>query len=224
MNPEKLYIELPVIINSSSKINGDLEFSSEVLIDGEACGKLTSEKRITIGSHGFFKGTLHANDLVVFGRLDGDIIVSENVILHSSCTIDGCIYTKHIDLKEGANLNAQVIMSENPKATYSRLMLMPENESFAEMPLKKGRRFQPPAYNPGNFFAKVFKEMDLEMVTAQIYYSTSTDLKKINPSVSQNSSNQSVRKSRPDDQIITDLDDWRAKDPKGWFADLFPNR
>ena len=92
------------------------------------------------------------------------------------------------------------------------------------MPLKKGRRYQPPAYNPGNFFAKVFKEMDPEMVTAQIYYSTSTDLKKINPSVSQNSSNQSVRKSRPDDQIITDLDDWRAKDPKGWFTDLFPNR
>ena len=160
MRPEKTFFELPVVISMSSKINGDLEFSSEVLIEGEACGKITSEKKITIGNKGFFKGTLYANDLVVFGRLDGNIIVTENLVLHGDCTIDGFIYTKYIELKEGASVNARVIMSDDPKDSYN-------------YQIKKGRRDKQPALNPGNFFAKVFEELDTEMVTNQIYYSAS---------------------------------------------------
>jgi len=176
MKPEKTFTELPVIIGSSSKINGDLEFSSEVFVDGEACGKLTSEKRITIGENGFFKGTLYANDLVVFGRLDGDIIVKDNVVFHSSCTINGSIYTKYIDLKDGANLNARVIMSDNPKDIYDIQILMPEQEFITRVPLRKGNWNRLPALNQGKFFAKVFKELDTEMVTAQIYCSTATEI------------------------------------------------
>ena len=175
MRTEKVHIELPVIIGSSSKINGDLEFSSDVLVDGEACGKLSSERRITIGGNGFFKGTLYANDLVVFGRLDGDIIVNEHVFFHSNCTINGCLYTKYIELEDGANLNAKVIMSDNPKDIYVSQTLVSKKESNTEVLLEKGKRNHH-LTNPGSFFSNVFEEMDREMVAAQINCSTSTGI------------------------------------------------
>ena len=177
MRSEKTYLELPVIIGSFSKINGDLEFSSDVLIEGEACGKLSSEKRITIGGNGFFNGTLFARDLEVFGRLNGDIIVTGNVVFHSNCTIEGRIFTKFIDLKVGANLNGKVIMSDNPQNFYQIQVLSQETEPVDDSLMKKGKRYLPSVPNPVNFFAKVFKEMDTEMVTSQIYSSTSTELK-----------------------------------------------
>ena len=176
MRSKKIHIELPVIIGSSSKVNGELEFASEVLIEGEAFGKITSEKLVTIGGNGFFKGILYAKDLEVFGRFHGDIIVAQNVVFHSNCTIEGRIYTKYIDLKVGANVNARIIMTDNPKEIYDLQIRFPQNESVTEVSMKRVKRDQQPTPNPGSFFAKVFQELDSEIVTAQINSSTSTDL------------------------------------------------
>lgn len=134
-------MEIPTLINSSSKIKGELMFTSDVRIDGEVFGKVESDKFAIIGAEGYVKGFLRARDLVVFGRLEGNIIVSGTTILHAGSSIFGNLYTKGIEVNEGAIITARVI-------TYDKL------EAFDEAQIHLAEemiRIQPVRRNSPHF-------------------------------------------------------------------------
>ncbi len=135
-------MKIPTLINSSSKINGELVFTTEVRIDGEVFGKVESDKSIIIGAEGYVKGFLRAGDLVVFGRLEGNFIVSGSTVLHEKASVFGNLYTKVLEVKEGAMITARVV-------TYDKLEAIDEAQIYlAEEMIKvePGRR-QIPAYD-----------------------------------------------------------------------------
>jgi len=109
-------MKIPTLINSSSKINGELIFTTDVRIDGEVFGKVESDKSVIIGAEGYVKGFLRASDLVVFGRFEGNIIVSGHTILHENASVFGNLYTKSFEVKDGAVLTARIVMYEELEA------------------------------------------------------------------------------------------------------------
>ncbi len=129
-------MKIPTLINSSSKINGELIFTTDVRIDGEVFGKVESDKNVIVGAEGFVKGFLRAKDLVVFGRIEGNIIVSGITVLHEKASIFGNLYTKVFEVKDGATITAKVV-------TYEKLEALDEAQIFlAEEMIKvePGRR------------------------------------------------------------------------------------
>ena len=135
-------MKIPTLINSSSKINGELIFTTEVRIDGEVFGKVESDKSIIIGAEGYVKGFLRAGDLVVFGRLEGNFIVSGATVLHEKASVFGNLYTRVLEVKEGATITARVV-------TYDKLEAIDEAQIYlAEEMIKvePGRR-QIPTYD-----------------------------------------------------------------------------
>ena len=115
-------MKIPTLINSSSKINVELIFTTDVRIDGEVFGKVESDKSVIIGAEGYVKGFLRASDLVVFGRFEGNIIVSGHTILHENASVFGNLYTKSFEVKDGAVLTARIVMYEEP-VSYTHLTL-----------------------------------------------------------------------------------------------------
>ena len=105
-------MKIPTLINSSSKINGELIFTSDVRIDGEVFGKVESDKSVIIGAEGYVKGSLRAKDLVVFGRFEGNIVVSGLTVLHESASVFGTLYTRSFEVKDGATITARVVMCD----------------------------------------------------------------------------------------------------------------
>ena len=109
-------MKIPTLINSSSKINGELIFTTDVRIDGEVFGKVESDKSVIIGAEGFVKGFLRAKDLFIFGRFEGNIIVSGLTILHENASVFGNLYTKAFEVKDGAIITARVVMYDKLEA------------------------------------------------------------------------------------------------------------
>jgi len=109
-------MKIPTLINSSSKINGELIFTTDVRIDGEVFGKVESDKSVIIGAEGYVKGFLRAKDLVIFGRFEGNIVVSGHTILHESASVFGNLYTRTFEVKEGAVITARVVMYDKLEA------------------------------------------------------------------------------------------------------------
>jgi cytoskeletal protein CcmA (bactofilin family) len=129
-------MEIPTLINSGSRIKGELMFTTDVRIDGEVLGKVESDRNAIIGAEGYVKGFLRARDLVVFGRLEGNIVVSGTTTLHAGSSIFGNLYTKGIEIDEGAIITARVI-------TYDKLGAFDEAQiNLAEemMSMQPGRR------------------------------------------------------------------------------------
>jgi len=116
-------MEIPVFFNSDAIINGDLIFSSDIHLDCEIIGNVESEKKIIIGPEGFLKGTLRAKELVVFGRFEGDIIVSGPTTLHCGSSISGTLSTQVIEIIDCAFLNVRVnivdVMEPLDKVKYA---------------------------------------------------------------------------------------------------------
>ena len=62
------------MIGKSVKIVGDLSGSEDLVMDGELQGTIRLPgARLTIGPAARVRGDITAKDIVVFGRLDGDI-------------------------------------------------------------------------------------------------------------------------------------------------------
>ena len=109
-------MKIPTLINSSSKINGELIFTTDVRIDGEVFGKVESDKSVIIGAEGYVKGFLRAKDLVIFGRFEGNIVVSGLTTLHENASVFGNLYTRTFEVKDGAVITARVVMYDKLEA------------------------------------------------------------------------------------------------------------
>jgi len=99
----------PTLINSYSKIDGDISLTTDVRIDGTVYGVIETEKNIYIGTDGYAKGVLRAKNLVCFGRIEGSVIISGISIFHPESSFFGTLFTKDISVLYGASITAQIV-------------------------------------------------------------------------------------------------------------------
>jgi len=135
-------MEVPMVINACSKMNGELILTTDTRVDGKVFGKVESDRNIIIGTSGYIKGFLRVNNLVSFGRIEGNVIVSGTTVLHPGSSIFGNLYTKVIEVKEGAVITARVITYEKLKA-FDEAQLHLAEEMFS----KQSNRMNIPIYS-----------------------------------------------------------------------------
>ncbi|MGP1560501.1 MAG: bactofilin family protein [Helicobacteraceae bacterium] len=69
------------VIAEGTKIDGKIEITSKLHVDGEIDGTVHSKSIVTIGSRGVVKGEIYAEKLIVSGRFDGNADCKEIDIL-----------------------------------------------------------------------------------------------------------------------------------------------
>ena len=118
-------MEIPVFFNSDAVISGDLLFASDLHINCEIIWNVESEKKIVIGPDGVFKGILKARELVVFGKLEGDIIIKGSTVLHPGSAVSGTLSSQIIEIIGCAFLDIRVNIINTDDVSES-------NEFYAE--------------------------------------------------------------------------------------------
>ena len=61
------------IITAGAKINGEIELSCNLYIDGDLEGSIISKKEVNIGKNGHVKGNITTQRLVVQGHVEGSV-------------------------------------------------------------------------------------------------------------------------------------------------------
>ena len=108
------------VIVEGSKIVGDFIAESNVRIDGEIQGNVSSSSKIVIGPTGFIKGNLVCADADVEGRIEGILKVENLLSLRSKARVSGEITTGKIQIEEGAEFSGECKMSNfAPKSKTS---------------------------------------------------------------------------------------------------------
>ena len=92
-------------------INGDVKFGSELLIDGEVTGTITSTGALTIGEHGRVKADIKAGSVTILGRVDGDVVASERCVLEAGGTLRGDVESPRLALNENASFSGSAKIS-----------------------------------------------------------------------------------------------------------------
>jgi cytoskeletal protein CcmA (bactofilin family) len=90
------------ILSSDVEIKGSIKFQKELLIDGRVEGEIHSEGVLTIGENADIRGEIKTKSITVFGKVQGNITVTERCELKSKCTLQGDLKAARLVIEEGA--------------------------------------------------------------------------------------------------------------------------
>ena len=114
------------LIAANVSVNGNLDFSGGVQIDGIVNGDITSEEgsdaRLWITEKGKIKGQIKVPSITINGTVEGDVIASEHLELAANAVVKGNVYYKVIEMAQGAVVNGELHKAEEPaKASVTNL-------------------------------------------------------------------------------------------------------
>lgn len=112
---EKPSFESPERLNrlvEGVRVVGDLFADSNLRIDGEIKGNVSTSSKVVIGENGSIKGNLTCLDADIEGFIEGTLKVEGLLILRQTAKINGDIYTSRIQIDEGASFNGKCQMGK----------------------------------------------------------------------------------------------------------------
>jgi cytoskeletal protein CcmA (bactofilin family) len=104
-------------IGKSVVIRGELTGNEDLYLDGEIEGNINlRDHKLVIGPNGKIKATITARDVVVHGRVEGNVVASERVELKRSSTLSGDVATRRIVIEDGAVFKGSIDIKEQHDA------------------------------------------------------------------------------------------------------------
>ncbi len=90
-------------IGKSVVVKGELSGSEDLIVDGEVEGSISLKgQTCTVGPNGRVRANIEARNVVVHGRVNGDIHATERVELRKTASLAGDISTARISIDDGA--------------------------------------------------------------------------------------------------------------------------
>ncbi len=98
-------------------IKGEICGTEALYVDGSVEGKITMpESRVTIGRNGKVDASIQAKEVVVMGKVNGNIECSDRVDIRAEGSVSGDISTVRISVEDGAALKGGIqVRSEGSK-------------------------------------------------------------------------------------------------------------
>jgi cytoskeletal protein CcmA (bactofilin family) len=90
------------ILSSDVEIKGSLKFSNDLIIDGKIEGEVMSDGSLTIGENAFVSGEVKTKSVVIFGKVNGNITVTDRCELKANAVLEGDIVAGTLAIEEGA--------------------------------------------------------------------------------------------------------------------------
>jgi cytoskeletal protein CcmA (bactofilin family) len=104
-------------IGKSVVIRGELTGNEDLYLDGEVEGNINlRDHKLVIGPNGKIKASITARDVVVHGRVEGNVSASERVELKRACSLNGDVNTQRIVIEDGAFFKGAIDIKEHRDA------------------------------------------------------------------------------------------------------------
>jgi cytoskeletal protein CcmA (bactofilin family) len=125
------------VIGKSVIIRGDLSGNEDLYMDGDIEGSITlPESRLTVGPNAHVRADIHARDVVVFGRLTGNVKAIGRVDLRESALVNGDIVASRLSIEETVVLKGKVELKATTETqAKSAAQAAPAEDTAANTPL-----------------------------------------------------------------------------------------
>ena len=110
-------------IGRSVVIKGEISGSESLYIDGRIEGTVSfADNRVTVGRNGVVAANITAREVVIMGKVTGNIECSDRVDIRSEGSLTGDIVSQRISIEDGAMLKGAVqVKSTEIKADLKAL-------------------------------------------------------------------------------------------------------
>jgi cytoskeletal protein CcmA (bactofilin family) len=90
------------LISEGCKISGTISGRCEIQVNGEIDGDCEIDSTITLAKNGLWSGTIRADNVIIAGHVEGDIIANGRVEITDTARITGTVSGEAIAVAEGA--------------------------------------------------------------------------------------------------------------------------
>jgi cytoskeletal protein CcmA (bactofilin family) len=98
-------------IGAGLKIHGDITGDSNLIIEGEAQGKIQmGAGRVTVGPNGNVNADIEAAQIIIEGVVQGNLRAGDSVRLGPASRVQGSLLARRIAIDDGARLRGKVEM------------------------------------------------------------------------------------------------------------------
>ena len=101
------------VIGEGTKITGDLSSDGDLRIDGEIEGNVATLSKCVLGTSAVICGSIEAKSCDISGRVDGDVKVTDLLLIKASGKVNGDIRTAKIVVENGGEFNGACTMGSS---------------------------------------------------------------------------------------------------------------
>jgi len=107
----------PILFPQETFIEGFLKTKKSIRIECKFSGTILSTQKVTIESSSLIEGDIICNDLIVSGKITGNIFCVGKIKVENNAEINGNVYTKRFENEENTNLNCVISVPNNDDIT-----------------------------------------------------------------------------------------------------------
>jgi cytoskeletal protein CcmA (bactofilin family) len=145
---------ITTVIGSEAVIKGDLLFTGGIHVDGTVHGNVIGEQddrsTLILSDTGLVEGDVRAPNVILNGRVVGDVLASGRVELAVNARVTGALFYRLLEMEMGAEVNGQLICVENGELPPPRLGFEEKGEVDDEEGAASGSTERPGAGAGGN--------------------------------------------------------------------------
>ena len=113
--------EGPTTIGKSVTINGQLSANEDVSIDCVIEGTISlPQSRLTVGPNARVKADIEAQDVVIYGLVEGNIRAKGRIELRDSAVMSGDLVASRLSIEENTSIKGKVELLDSGAATKSQ--------------------------------------------------------------------------------------------------------
>lgn len=126
--------KIATVIGSGTTIQGDMTFVGGLHVDGTIKGGILVEpgdnqSALTLSEKGVIEGDITVPNIIINGEVIGDVFASERVELAPKAKVSGTVYYNLLEMSMGAEVNGQLIHSEEGGQRMLGYDGKPQNEA-----------------------------------------------------------------------------------------------
>lgn len=100
------------LIGEGTTIRGTVDADGDLRIAGYVIGNVRCKGKVIIAKGGKIEGDMHAEEADVAGNVSGQLNLSRKLSLRAGCEVEGDIFTKSLNIEDGAVFEGRCVMRE----------------------------------------------------------------------------------------------------------------
>lgn len=125
-------------IGRSVVIKGELSGAEALYIDGRIEGVVNvPENRVTIGRNGSIQANISAREVVIMGKVHGNVQCSDRVDIRGEGSLTGDVVTQRISIEDGAVMKGSIQVRAADAKVETKTLVQQPKPPAAEKPAEQ---------------------------------------------------------------------------------------
>src|SRR5947208_11040767 len=104
------------VLNSDVEIKGNLKFAGELTFEGKLDGEIQTDGTLNLGDGAVINGNINATNVVVRGKINGNITAKEKIDIKAKTELFGDIRSSRLAIEEGVTFVGKTEVNPNKVA------------------------------------------------------------------------------------------------------------